>query len=376
MHTNIRIQQRYLNELDQNYQAGLAKYSTVLQRQKALNQFIQFLNTNQLKLKQLTTRQVQAFLQYLASRKTSRGTSLAPDTLKQIYSLVKGFYVWCYEQRFVKEHPDLIFTKNLLRQYKLGERKLPKYISQDQMQKLLAECPKRWQALLNFMYDTGARLSEVLRIQLKHLDLEKQMVRIFEPKTMNVRMTNLSDKTIGLLREYLVKYRPSPKDGHEKIVFINQQHRQMKPRAVQRVIKRISERILGQNHKITPHYFRAACAVHLLERGGDIREVQEIIGWKSLAVVQNYTRVTLQRQIQLKKEYHPSFRTNTREVDDLSSPSSIDSKDSEILSSLKEIKRSQEQNLKRIAELEQALQQERKERQALIETIQMLAQRK
>ncbi|MFX0092407.1 MAG: tyrosine-type recombinase/integrase [Candidatus Hodarchaeota archaeon] len=75
---------------------------------------------------------------------------------------------------------------------------------------------------------------------------------------------------------------------------------------------------MGSKYTITPHYFRAACAVHLLERGVDIRQVQEIIGWKSLSVVQNYTRVTPQRQAQLKEQHHPGFSPKTLDKEEKS----------------------------------------------------------
>jgi len=147
------------------------------------------------------------------------------------------------------------------------------------------------------------------QLGVEFLDLIQGLVQIYEPKTMNVRVTTLSEKTLQLLKEYFLKYRPEPRSGYEAFVFINQQRRRMSPRAVQYIVKRLSTIILGEKNAITPHYFRAACAVHLLESGVDIRQVQEIIGWKSLSVVQNYTRVTPQRQAELKKQHHPGFQT-------------------------------------------------------------------
>ncbi|MFX0066591.1 MAG: tyrosine-type recombinase/integrase, partial [Candidatus Hermodarchaeota archaeon] len=238
---------------------------------------------------------------------------LAPSTNKQIYALVKTFYVRCYEKKTVTQHPDLIFTRNLLQRYKLGDHKLPKYIDQEKMRRLLDECPEKWKALLYFMYETGARISEILNIQLKDIDYDREVVQIYEPKTRNIRLTSLSEKTLGLIKEYIKTYRRTPRLKYESYLFINQQRRKMTIRAVQFLIARLSIRVLGEKNKISPHYFRAACAVHLLEEGVDIRQVQEIIGWKSLTVVQNYTRVTPERQTKLKKEYHPSFRKSKLE---------------------------------------------------------------
>ncbi|MFX0095552.1 MAG: tyrosine-type recombinase/integrase [Candidatus Hodarchaeota archaeon] len=267
-----------------------------------------FSGEKQLRIKDLDSFVVRNFIQYLSQKKTYKGENLSPATLKQIYALVKSFYIRCYEQGLAPKHPDLVFTKNLLRRYKMGQRKLPKYIGKAKMKKLLHACPDRWKALFHFMYDTGARISEVLDIQRQHLDLERKIVQIFEPKTMNIRVTTLSDTTIRFLNEYFSKYRPTPRFEHEPFVFINQQRRRMSPRAVQYIVKTKSAEILGEQNSITPHYFRAACAVHLLESGVDIRQVQEIIGWKSLSVVQNYTRVTPQRQAELKEKHHPGFQ--------------------------------------------------------------------
>ena len=77
--------------------------------------------------------QVDGFLQFLSKRTTYKQTNLAPATIKQIYALVKSFYVNCYEKRIVSTHPDLIFTTNLLQRYKMGEQKLPKYINHNRI---------------------------------------------------------------------------------------------------------------------------------------------------------------------------------------------------------------------------------------------------
>ncbi|MFX0094422.1 MAG: tyrosine-type recombinase/integrase [Candidatus Hodarchaeota archaeon] len=308
MRSNNRIKKKYYEKLEEDCQLGLARHSTVVQRKKAVNYFITFLNSKQIKLREVKDSQIQDFVQYLSRKETNRRKPLAANTIKQIYALVKTFYIRCYEKKTVDQHPDRVFTKSLLQRYKLGERKLPKYIDQEKMQQLLEECPPRWKALLHFMYDTGARISEVLNIQTHHLDFNRKVVQIYEPKTQNVRVTALSDETISLLKEYQVSYRPIPRPGYEAFLFINQQRRKMTIRAVQFLIERLSDRILGSKNRITPHYFRAACAVHLLEEGVDIRQVQEIIGWKSLTVVQNYTRVTPRRQTQLKEKFHPGFR--------------------------------------------------------------------
>ncbi|MFX0091884.1 MAG: tyrosine-type recombinase/integrase [Candidatus Hodarchaeota archaeon] len=314
--SNSRIKSKYLQELEKNIVTGLEKQTTFVQRRKAVNYFFNFLDTHQINLKQLNSSHVQSFLHFLKLRITSRGTSLAPATIKQIYALTKSFYIYCYEKKIVLSHPDLIFTRNLVKQYKFGEKKLPKYIDQQQMKKLLDQSPDRWKPLLHFMYDTGARISEVLNIKIADIDFKKRLVKIFEPKTMNVRVTALSRTTVQLLQHYFDNHRPNPRKGYEEFVFINRLKRKMNPRAVQYVVKELSTKILGTKHAITPHYFRAACAVHLLESGVDIRQVQEIIGWKSLAVVQNYTRITPHRQTLLKEQHHPGFQDGRKDEEE------------------------------------------------------------
>lgn len=308
MKSNNRIRQRYFDELEHQCQLEIAKYTTYAQRKKAVNYFITFLNKQKIGLKQLNSAHIHNFVEFLTQIQSIRGEKLAAATIKQIYALSKSFYIRCYEKSIASKHPDLIFTKNLLNRYKLGQKKLPKYIDQEKMEELLKKCPDKWKALLNFMYETGARISEVLNLQKHHLNFKTRLVQIYEPKTMNIRVTGLSNKTIELMEGYISEYRPTPRPGHEDFVFINQQRRRMSIRAVRYIIKNLSSNILGSTNSISPHFFRAACAVHLLERGVDIRQVQEIIGWKSLSVVQNYTRVTPQRQIELKEQYHPGFQ--------------------------------------------------------------------
>ncbi|MFX0094919.1 MAG: tyrosine-type recombinase/integrase, partial [Candidatus Hodarchaeota archaeon] len=200
----------------------------------------------------------------------------------------------------------------------------------------------------------------------QHLDFNRKIVQIYEPKTMNVRMTILSETTTQLLEEYITKYRPKPRFRYKEFVFINQQRRKMSPRAIQYLTKRLSTKFLGEENAITPHYFRAACAVHLLERGVDIRQVQEIIGWKSLSVVQNYTRVTLQRQAQLKEQHHPSFQKKLLRPQTVKEPSSLLA--TQIESLRQQISEEQQGYKQDLVELKQAFQKEQlkweQERQA------------
>lgn len=362
MRSNNRFKQRYFEELEQDCQNGLAKESTTIQRKKAVNYFIRYLNHEKINLKTLNSLHIQGFLQHLSQKTINPDKALAPATIKQIYALTKSFYFRCYERKIVTEHPDIIFTKKLLRRYKLVERKLPKYIDQENMQTLLNNCPNKWKALLYFMYDTGARVSEVLNVKFEHINFNHKQVQIFEPKTMNFRITSLSDKTIKLLQDYYYQYRPKSRPQFKDFVFISQKQHRMTSRCVQYIIKKLSGRILGEQHVITPHYFRAACAVHLLESGVDIRQVQEIIGWKSLTVVQNYTRVTPQRQTQLKEQHHPSFkaekgRQRLPAVENMSS----DTLDNQLLRTLTE---NQQLYRSELAELKQIIKQEQAKREA------------
>ncbi|MFX0092198.1 MAG: tyrosine-type recombinase/integrase [Candidatus Hodarchaeota archaeon] len=360
MRTNNRIREEYFRELEKKCLVGLAKRSTFIQRRKAVNYFLEFLNTNHIGLKHIKSQHLHEFLQYLSLKKTYKETNFSPATLKQIYALTKTFYVRCFEKYAEFKHPDLIFTKNLLQRYKLGEKKLPKYIDQDKMRELLEKCPKEWKALLYFMYETGARISEVLGVQIQHLNVDRKLVQIFEPKTMNFRVTTLSDTTVQLLEDYILKIRSKPFDRYKKFIFISRQHRRLSVRAVQYIVKRLSSKILGKENSITPHYFRAACAVHLLESGVDIRQVQEIIGWKSLSIVQNYTRVTPQRQAQLKEQHHPSFKS--QKIEQSAGKEEFDKMISQIENIRQELRESKQKHQEEIKEMKQAFQQERQER--------------
>ena len=125
MRTNNRLRKRYLNELRHQCQADIAKISTFNQRRKAVNYYINFLNQSNVNLKQITSSDLRKFLQYLSQKQTRFGKKFASATVKQIYALVRSFYVYCFEENLVITHPDHIFKKGSLRRYKLGEQKLP-----------------------------------------------------------------------------------------------------------------------------------------------------------------------------------------------------------------------------------------------------------
>ena len=118
----------YFSELEENAKNGMAKRSTNIQRRKAVNNFIKYLNSKKASLNNVTSENIEGFLQYLSQKKTIKGKPMAPATIKQILALSKSFYIRCYQKKLVKEHVDVIFHRDLLKRYKIGEKKLPKYI--------------------------------------------------------------------------------------------------------------------------------------------------------------------------------------------------------------------------------------------------------
>ena len=297
--TNEKARDMYLDLLLENPNSSLSE------RRRAINNLISFLDSIDISITELATEHLDVFVNNLVSGEIT-GNPLSANTIQQKMALNKTFVRFLYERKFIDEHPDRIFTKGLdLRLPKVKEL-LPKYISQKDIQLLLENCSDRYQALLYLAYDTGARISEILSVKILDISFETSTITITEHKTNSFRKAFLSNITIQKLNYYLDTVRPKKESD---FLFINSYGKPFVSRTIQIFLKDFSEKLLG--HKITPHYFRAACATHMLENGAGIREVQVIVGWKSIQTVERYTRIIEKRQAQVKSNTHPLEKVKT-----------------------------------------------------------------
>jgi integrase/recombinase XerD len=187
---------------------------------------------------------------------------------------------------------------------------LPKTLAPQDVEALLAG-PKgeqplavRDRAMLEILYATGLRVSELVTLKLSDLQLDVGYLTAFGKRSKQ-RIVPLGSAAIAELRHYLAVARPRfDKAGTAACVFLNRSGAGLTRQGFWKIIKRRA-REAGIHRNITPHTLRHSFATHLLENGADLRAVQAMLGHADIATTQIYTHVTRERLRQLHAQHHP-----------------------------------------------------------------------
>lgn len=208
-----------------------------------------------------------------------------PATLSLILSALKFFYKEVLEKD--------IFSK--IKTPKL-EKKLPVVLTKEEVKKLL-NIPKKLKhrVILELMYSSGLRVSEVTKIKVNDLDLENKMGRVISGKGKKDRNIILSEILIKHIITYLKK------EQHKEYIFPGNDEGHISTRAVQKLISKSAKKA-DIKKRVFCHALRSSFATHLLEAGTDIRVIQVLLGHSNLATTERYTKVSLD---QLKKVKSP-----------------------------------------------------------------------
>ncbi len=171
----------------------------------------------------------------------------------------------------------------------------------------------RDRAILEFLYATGARVSELCGLDFAALDVDAGFVRLFGKRSKE-RLVPIGRPAIAAMAEYLDVGRPAMIGGREQLrgdavaVFLGVRGRRISRQAVWVVIRQWA-RAAGLEKEISPHVLRHSCATHLLDNGADIRTVAEMLGHASVSTTQIYTRVATKRLFEAYDGAHPRART-------------------------------------------------------------------
>jgi len=191
---------------------------------------------------------------------------------------------------------------------------LPSYLRVDEIDKLLA-APNlstplglRDQAMLEVLYSSGLRVSELLNLRISDLDLRIGCVRCIG-KGDKERLVPIGRKAIAAVEQYLALARPqfarpdSP-PPHNQVLFLTRHGRRLSRISIWKIMHDYGTK-LGLRGRLTPHKLRHSFATHLLERGADLRSVQLMLGHADISTTQIYTHVVEERLKQVYKAHHP-----------------------------------------------------------------------
>ena len=165
---------------------------------------------------------------------------------------------------------------------------------------------RRDKAILETLYSTGMRVSELVRLDIEGVDFIGGVCRVLG-KGSKERLCPIGDKALRSIRDYL-GFRKEPKGRPQRAVFLNHSPNGSGSRLTDRSVRRIVQKYIArtcQRAHISPHTLRHSFATHLLNKGADLRSVQELLGHENLSTTQIYTHVSTQRLKEAYDKAHP-----------------------------------------------------------------------
>lgn len=230
----------------------------------------------------------------------SRG--MARTTISRKLSALRSFFRYLYREDLLTKTP-----LNKVSRPRLG-RKLPKVLHFHEVEEILnspdltSVTGIRDKAILETLYATGCRVSELTGLNLDQVNLEHRFIRVWG-KGSKERIIPLGEFAVKSLEKYLEKARPKllRSDGSAiQALFLNQRGNRLTDRGIRYLITRYMK-LVAEKYHISPHTFRHSFATHLLENGADLRTVQELLGHVRMTTTQIYTHVSRSR---IKEVYH------------------------------------------------------------------------
>jgi len=279
---------------------GLSR-NTLDNYQRDLNSYMQFIeNSGIMSLKDVAESDIAAYLKKLKRR------GLQPATISRALSSIRGFHKYVYEEERGKSNPVELFEGPKT------NRKLPETLSVEEVSQLIESIPVdskglwiRNRAMLECLYATGMRVTELITLSRQQLLIKEGLVRI-RGKGSKERIVPIGMMAISWVQRYLTEVRPGlakRKLGHD-ILFLNRRGSPMTRMSVWNIIQDAA-RQTGIEKRIYPHIMRHSCATHLLEAGADLRAVQELLGHSDISTTQIYTHVDRTYLKQIHTQYHP-----------------------------------------------------------------------
>ncbi len=259
-------------------------------------------------LEELTAEVMAEYQQELAFKPSVRGALLSLRTQGQLLGVARGF---C---RFLKEKDYLLHDPAERIRLPRKPKTLPRVILSEAEVKRLVTAPDRRThtgfrncVIIEILYDTAIRRSELAAIRLADLDLAAGYILV-AGKGNKERVVPLGKRVCELVRDYVLSVRPAfVRRKDPGYLILNRWGNRISSNSVWAVVKRCAQ-LAGIERNITPHGLRHTCATHMLKNGASVRHLQEMLGHESLESTQIYTRVTISELKRVHARFHPGER--------------------------------------------------------------------
>ncbi|GAA3629906.1 tyrosine recombinase XerC [Lactobacillus hamsteri] len=292
----LRYERRYSEKTITSYQTDLLEAKSFWQGNGGFKSW-----------KNIETRDVEVYLQQLASQNLARSTQMRK------MSSLRSFFRFLTKRKIVKIDPTQ--TISLRKKH----RRLPQFFYEPEIQRVIdslqdgSVLSTRNLALFELFYTTGMRVSEVSALTFKQIDFELKTILV-HGKGNKDRYVVFDDKTANALKKYLDESRPKLLGMKEDPgnIFLNNQGRALTDRGIEYIMQKVFNKA-GVSGKVHPHELRHTFATAMLNNGADLRTVQELLGHSNLSTTQIYTHVTMKH---LQSEYQKFFPRNKEKDED------------------------------------------------------------
>lgn len=278
-------------------------HNTLENYRRDLVSYAQYLETSGITdIARVTENDITAYIKELKKR------GLRATTIRRALSSIRGFHTYIFREERGRTNPvEFIESPK-------ASRKLPNTLSVREVTDLLENVPVdedglwiRNRAMLECLYATGMRVTELITLSRQQLLTKESLVRI-RGKGSKERIVPIGSIALEWVRKYQTEIRPGlarRKLGKDTL-FLNRRGSPMSRMSVWNILQQAAKHI-GMKKRIYPHILRHSCATHLLEAGADLRAVQEMLGHADISTTQIYTHIDRTYLKQIHKKYHPRY---------------------------------------------------------------------
>ena len=292
------------NKLDEffDYLIKQKNYSsnTKINYEIDINEYNDYLNKNSINYLDVDYDFIKGYLMYLYDQKLSR------SSISRKLSSLRSFYKYLFNNKLIKTNPFKYVS------LPKKEKKLPKYVGILDLEIIFntpdinSSLGQRDRLILEILYATGVRVSELVNIKLSDIDFYNKEIMILG-KGNKQRVVIFGDYCLDIINLFISDGRSKILEKHKKqseYLIINEKGNKITTRGVEMLLDKIVEKAALKKH-VTPHMLRHSFATHLLNNGCDILTVKELLGHESLETTQIYTHVSNERLRQVYLNCHP-----------------------------------------------------------------------
>ncbi|MEA2004998.1 MAG: tyrosine recombinase XerC [Acidobacteriota bacterium] len=275
-----------------------ASKHTIASYRRDLYQLAEYLGKRKITLKDIDNVVLRGFLATLYEKQNKK------STVARKLAAIRSFFQFCLRKKILDDNPAKVVSTPK------QEKHMPSFMSEDEMS-IFLDLPQskkpldlRDKAILELLYATGIRVSELVGIDLEDVNFQEKLIRV-KGKGKKERLVPFGKKAEESMRVYF-QSRYIIHDGEidQEALFLNYKGQRITSRSIERVVDKYIQRS-ALHRKISPHSLRHSFASHLLSRGADLRVIQELLGHESLATTQKYTHLDLKKLLEVYKKSHP-----------------------------------------------------------------------